>query len=186
MKKVIAIVGMPGAGKSEAAAFFQQKGFPILRFGDINEQIIKEEGLERTPENEKNIREKIRRELGMDAIAQKMLPKIKDALRSESSFIILDGLYSWEEYLYVQKNIQELSLLCIYAKPSLRYERLQNRKVRPFTLEEAKDRDISEIESTNKGGPIAIADYLIKNETTKEDLYNELEMFLHTLQHDSY
>jgi len=62
MKKVIAIVGMPGAGKSESAAYFQKKGMPILRFGGVIEDGLKEEGIERTSESEKTYREKIRKE----------------------------------------------------------------------------------------------------------------------------
>lgn len=182
MKKVIAIVGMPGAGKSEAAAFFHEKNMPVLRFGSIVEAYIEKEGLERTAETEKYIREKVRKELGMAAIAIEMLPKIQEALTGPSSVVILDGLYGWEEYIYLQKNIKNLILLCIYAQPSIRYVRLRARKVRSFTPEEARNRDINEIESTNKGGPIALADYLVKNEMTKEALFTDLESFLDQLQ----
>ncbi len=184
MKKVIAIVGMPGAGKSEAANFFSEKGASILRFGTIIEEGIKEESLERTPETESYYREKIRKELGMAAVAIKMLPKIQNALDSESQ-VILDGLYSWEEYVFLKDKISSLLLLCIYAKPSIRYERLHDRKVRSFTKEEARARDINELEKTNKGGPIAFSDYLIKNETTREDLHQALDTFVSTLNHDS-
>lgn len=175
MKPVIAIVGMTGAGKTGAANFFKEKGMTVLWFGSVIVERIENEGLLVNPQNETNYREKIRKELGMAAVAIKMLPKIKKALEEKKN-IVLDGLYSWEEYIYLRKEIPSLFLLCIYASPKIRYERLSIRKERNFTPEESRERDISEL-SFNKGGPIAIADYLIKNETTKEDFQKELENF---------
>ena len=174
--RVIAIVGMTGSGKSEAGAYFKNKDFTVLRFGGVIDDGIKAEGLPWTPENNVYFRKKIRDELGMAAVAILMLPKIKQAI-TEKKNIILDGLYSWEEYLYLKKYIPQLFLLCIYAMPSIRYARLEKRPDRPFSKEEAIRRDITEIEDTNKAGPIVIADYLIKNESSKEDLIKELDIF---------
>lgn len=184
MKKLIlAIVGMPGAGKTEASNFFKAKNFETLRFGSVIDERIKEEGLPWSPENNNYYRQKIRKELGMAGVAVKMMPKIEEALL-EKTDIVLDGLYSWEEYNYLKKKIPNLILLCIYARPAIRYKRLFERKERIFTLEEARKRDVDELETTNKGGPIAISDYLIKNETTKEDLCKELENYLDKLRND--
>ncbi|MGH7245652.1 MAG: AAA family ATPase [Candidatus Levyibacteriota bacterium] len=176
MKTVIAIVGMPGSGKSEAANFFKEKGFPVLRLGAVIEEGIQEEGLSQTPENEEYYRQKIRKEFGQDAVAKKILPKALQALEN-SKLVILDGLYSWEEYIFLKNHIEKLVLLCIYASPAVRYQRLVSRKERMFDEEDAKKRDMNEIETLNKGGPIAMADYLIHNETTKEDLQKALETF---------
>lgn len=179
MKLVIAIVGMAGAGKTRAATFLSDKGFEVFRFGSIIDDGLKEEGLEWTAENNAYYREKIRKDLGMAAVAIKMMPKIRKAIE-ENKKIVLDGLYSWEEYVYLKKEIPDLFLLCIYASPKIRYERLSVRKERSFTPEESRQRDVSELD-LNKGGPIAIADYLIKNEDTKESFQQELEKFLLTL-----
>lgn len=102
-KKVLAIVGMPGAGKTRAANFFKEKKFKVFRFGSVIDDGLKSEGLPWTPENNTYYREKIREELGMAAVAIKMLPKIEESL-SKGEKIILDGLYSWEEYLYLQSK----------------------------------------------------------------------------------
>lgn len=177
MNKIVAIVGMPGAGKTETGNFFSEKGFEKLYFGSVIIDGLKAEGLERTAENEKKYREKIRKEFGMGAIAIKMLPKIEDAIK-RSKNIVLDGLYSWEEYKILKERIPSIIVLCVYAKPELRYKRLSERKERSHTEKETKKRDIDEIEGTNKGGPIAIADYLVKNEGSKKELYSELEKFL--------
>jgi len=183
MNKIIAIVGMPGAGKSEASNFFIKKGFERVYFGSVIVEGLQEEGLIRNAENESIYRKKIRQELGMNAVAIKLLPKIKKAIEEDKN-IILDGLYSWEEYTFLKKEIPSLFLLGIYARPSVRHKRLSERKERAFTEEEAEKRDIDEIVNTNKGGPIAASDYLIINQGSKEEFVKELELFLDLLQND--
>jgi len=164
-KLIIAFVGMPGAGKSEAASFLSQKGIPFIRFGEITDEGLREAGLPINPDNERFYRKKLREELGMAAYAIKSKPKIEEALR-ENRVVAIDGLYSWEEYVYLKGYFPELVLVHIFAEPPIRYERLSKRAIRPLSPSEARARDVSEIEDLNKGGPIAIADYLIKNNSS--------------------
>ena len=96
MNKIIAIVGMCGSGKSVASELLEQKGYKKVYFGGVTMEKLKEKGLEVTPENEKMMREKLREDLGMGAFAKILLPKIKEL--SEKENVVLDGLYSWDEY----------------------------------------------------------------------------------------
>lgn len=178
--KLIAIVGMPGAGKSLAADFFRSKGIVVLRFGDQTDIGLKEAGLERNEKNERWYREKLRKELGMVAMAIKIEPRILEAAKINAT-IVLDGLYSWEEYIYLIDKFPQLQLLCIYAPATIRYQRLSIRPVRPLTQETARGRDIAELENLNKGGPIAMADYLIKNERSQEHLQQKLKKYYSTI-----
>ena len=52
------------------------------------------------------------------------------------------------------------------------------RPERPFNLDEIKERDRSEIENLEKGGPIAGADYYILNNGSIEDMENRLKEIL--------
>jgi dephospho-CoA kinase len=174
--KLIALVGMPGAGKSVAAEFFKSKNIPILRFGDQTDIGLAENGLIKNEKNERWYREKLRKDLGMAAMAIKIEPRILH-IAAENKIIVLDGLYSWEEFFYLKKRFPGIILLCIYAPPMIRYHRLAVRKIRPLTLEEASARDVAEIEHLNKGGPIAIADYMIKNDQNERLFTQELEKF---------
>lgn len=180
MPNTIAIVGMSGSGKSIAADYLKEKGFTSIRFGSVVDDAILQAGLPWTPENNVIFRKKVREE-GMNAVAVRLYPKIVEAQEGNSK-VLLDGLYSWEEYTYLSEKIPDLVLLCIYARPEIRYERLSTRKERPFTKEEARRRDITEIEDINKGGPIAIADYLIENEGSLEDYQKKIDNFLLWLQ----
>jgi len=179
MLRLIAIVGMAGSGKSVASAFFRSKGVPVLRFGDQTDIGLKEAGFPRTEEHERAYREKIRAQLGMAAMAIKIEPRIIEAAK-ENQLVVLDGLYSWEEYVYLKEKFPHIQLLCIWTSTKMRYERLSARKIRPLTAEEARARDSAEIENLHKGGPIAIADYLIVNDADEASFQRNLEVFYGT------
>lgn len=178
---ILAVVGMPGSGKSAATHYLHTKGIPVVRFGDITDVGLAEKNLPLTPENEKTFREAIRQELGMDAYAKKAKPKIEKLLET-NKIIAIDGLYSWEEYVFLKKLFPQLLLIHMYVEPKIRYERLVTRKVRPLTPDEARARDIAEIENLHKGGPIAIADHIIENETDMADLTGKIDALLHRLE----
>lgn len=177
-KTILAVIGMPGSGKSEVVTYLQEQGIPVLRFGKLTDDGLTKEGLAINPDNEKTFREKLRAELGMAAYAVKAKPQIDELLEAKE-VVAIDGLYSWEEYVYLKASYPGLVLIHVYAEPQKRYERLAKRTVRPLTSEEARQRDIAEIEKLNKGGPIAIADYLIENNgATKEALQQKIEALL--------
>ncbi len=166
---LISIVGMAGSGKSEVASIFEKNGFRRLRFGDITDEEIRKRKLELNEENERLVREQLRKEYGMAAYAKLNLPKI-DALLKKTN-VVIDGLYSWEEYLLLKELYgDEFKLVAVWASPHTRHNRLNSRANRPLTHEEAAARDKSEIENSNKGGPIAVADFTIINESTFKEL----------------
>jgi dephospho-CoA kinase len=177
---VVSIVGMAGSGKSEAARVFERNGFKKIRFGDITDDEIKKRGLQLNEENERVVRHQLRREHGMAAYAMLNLPRIDAAL--ESSNVVVDGLYSWEEYTLLKgKYGDSFHTVAVWASPPTRYGRLAKRKIRPLTAEEAASRDVAELEKTNKGGPIAMADFTIINESSLADLEKETEKALAAL-----
>lgn len=162
-RKVIAIVGMCGSGKSEVSKYLEKLGLIKIRFGDITDKFLQKQKLPRTEKNERKIRENLRKKYGMAAYAILNIKNIKHSLRHYD--VILDGLYSWEEYLYLKKIFkEELITILVHASPETRYSRLMRRKERPLTLKESMTRDTTEIENINKGGPIAMADFVIVNE----------------------
>lgn len=162
MNKIIAIVGMCGVGKSVACELLESKGYKKVYFGGVTMDKLKEANLEVNPENEKMIRENLRKELGMAAYAIVLLPKIEKL--AQESDVVLDGLYSWDELKVLKEKFgDQIKVISVIADKTIRYERLAKREVRPLTNEEAKKRDIAEIENLAKGGPIAYADYYIFN-----------------------
>jgi len=173
MKNIIAIVGMCGSGKSIASDYFENIGYKKIYLGGITMDKLKEENLEVNPENEKMMREKLRREYGMGAYALLSIPKIEELIKTDN--VVLDGLYSWDELKILNEKYPNIKVISIVVDKKTRYERLTTREIRPLTNEEAEKRDIAEIENVAKGGPIAFADYYILNNDNMENYNKELE-----------
>ena len=179
--RVVALVGMPGSGKSEVAYVFVKSGFKRIRFGDITDEAVRQRGLELNEDSERLVREDLRRHHGMAAYAILNLPRIREALKKTD--VIVDGLYSWEEYKYLKEKLEgNLITVAVWAPPPLRYERLAGRTIRPLTLEQARSRDYAEIENVNKGGPIAIADYMIINDGTIDSLVQQTDKIIRLIK----
>ena len=177
--KIIAFVGMCGSGKSTAIEVLTKQNIPKVYFGGVILNAIKEAGLEITPENEKRFREELRQKEGKDFIVNRVVKDTKSLIEAGQKRVVLDGLYSWTEYKILRKEFQhELTVVAIIAPKLVRRKRLANRKERPFTMQESAERDKTEIENLEKGGPIAIADYYIDNSGTIEELQQNVKMLL--------
>lgn len=173
--RAVALVGMPGAGKSICAEYLEQKGFYKFRFGQIVVDEVAQRGLPLTPSTERIVRESLRDAEGINAIAQRALPYLTDALEQHQT-IIIDGLYGFGEYKLLNAQLgASMIVLCITCDRALRYARLTERPERPLTVVEAIERDFREIDHLEKGGPIAIADYTLINNGTAEALLQTLE-----------
>jgi len=179
--KVVSIVGMTGAGKSEVARVFEASGFIRIRFGDVTDEEIEKRGLELNEESERYVREVLRKQHGMSAYARLNLPRIDSALKH--SDVVIDGLYSWEEYTFLKGYYgEDFYVIAVWASPRTRYARLSTRLNRCLTLEEAASRDKAEIENINKGGPIAMSDFTIINESSLENLETETKRIISVLR----
>jgi dephospho-CoA kinase len=187
MNKLVAIVGMTGSGKTEAADYLGKKGFHFLRMGQITLDEVKKRGLAPTEENERPIREEFRRVHGMGAFAILNLQRI-DLLLKQGN-VVIDNLMSWEEYkVFEEKYKESFFCIAIIASPKVRYARLAGRKYDPVkdpkmrhreaTYEQARSRDFAEIEKIDKGGPIAMAHFAIINEGAREELFVHLDRLL--------
>ncbi|MEN9327546.1 MAG: hypothetical protein RI947_354 [Candidatus Parcubacteria bacterium] len=173
-KAIIAIVGLPGAGKTEASDFFEKKGLPVISFGKVINDYIDKHGLHHTEDVHKKIRTEIREKYGKEAMAVLNETKIKKALK-KNMIVVIDGMRSWEEYLFLKKNMPDVQIriLCLFADKTLRYKRISGRKYRATLFGELRDTD--ELTGTNMGNTLAFADYLVKNNFSVEELHDKLE-----------
>lgn len=173
-KSIIAVVGLPGAGKTETAQFFEKKGLPIISFGKIINDYIDQHNLPHSEEEHNKIRTQLRKEQGMEVFAKLNEQKIKEALEN-NPIIIIDGMRSWEEYAYLKQHLEDIDIyiLAIYADKGIRYKRIQGRESRNELF--GVERDISELMVTNMGPTIAFSDFLVKNNFSKQDLEDKLE-----------
>ena len=177
MNKAVAVVGMCGSGKSVLCSYFTNMGWDSVYFGGVAVSQLKKNGTPVNEANERAIRESLRRELGMGAFAIILKDEILDKLQRGN--VVLDGLYSWSEYVILKELLGDnLVVLAVVTNSGIRKQRLQSRTVRPLTAEMVDSRDVAEIENAEKGGPIAKADYYIINNGTEQQLKSQFDDFM--------
>jgi dephospho-CoA kinase len=179
--KIIALVGMPGAGKGTCTDYISQKyGVPLIHFGNMVYEEVQRRGLDNV-KDEKFVREDMRKQGGPAVLAHHVARNVEQALNGGANGIVLDGLYSWSEYKYLHEKFgDQLLTIAVAAPRAVRYERVVNRKDghRQYTEQQVKERDIAEIENLEKGGPIAFADYTLVNDGAADELLRQLEKIL--------
>lgn len=177
MNKAVAVVGMCGSGKSVLCSYFTELGWQCVYFGGVAVSQLKRQGLPVTEANERAVRENLRKQLGMGAFAIVLKDEIMSKLAQSN--VVLDGLYSWSEYLILKQLLgDDLVVLAIVTNSGIRKQRLAGRKVRPLTAEMVDSRDIAEIENSEKGGPIAKADYYVLNNGSEQQLKAQFDEFM--------
>ena len=181
--KIVAVVGMSGSGKSVVVDHLTSKGYPKVYFGGMIYKEMAKRGVERTPDSERDFREMIRETEGNDWVVRQVIDEVHDLMRAGQKRIVLDGVYSWTEYKTLKHEFPGmLTFVAIVVDKKLRYKRVAVRPDRPFNTEEIVERDRSEIENLEKGGPIAGADYYILNNGTVSDMEKNLQKILDEIE----
>jgi len=177
--KIIAFVGLTGSGKSTAVEYLTNKGYPRVYFGGVILDEVKKRGLELTQENEQPVREKLRAQEGKDFVAKRIISQIHDLVSAGQHRIVADGIYTWTEYKTLKHEFPgELTVVAVVSTKNLRKQRMAKRPLRPLTSTEVDKRDWAEIENIEKGGPIAIADYFIMNNSDETYFQEKIEEIL--------
>ena len=183
--KIIAVVGMSGSGKSVVVDYLTEKGFPKVYFGGMIYKEMKRRGIEITAdgESEKRFREMIRETEGKDWVVKQVIEEAKNLINAGQKRIVLDGLYSWTEYKILKKEFRgQLTVLAVVVPKALRHFRVGKRPERPFNTKEIQERDRSEVENLEKGGPIAMADYYVLNDESVAKLHDDVDVILDRIE----
>ena len=178
--RIIALVGLAGSGKSSAVEYLTEKGFPKVYFGGVIYKAMDEAGIEKTWDNQQKFREEIRQREGKDFVIKRVIKNIRDLINAGQNKIVLDGLYTWSEYKILKHEFPgQVVVIAIVTPKHLRYQRMAKRPARPMQPHEVDQRDWSEIENLEKGGPIAIADYFVINDGNLDQLHQKIDAVTH-------
>jgi dephospho-CoA kinase len=177
-KTVIVVVGMPGAGKSLASSVAAKRRVPVFVSGDIIREEAKRRNLSPSKENLGRLMLKIREEEGMGAVAKRLAPLIE---KIDGNIFVYEGARNIEEIEELNKKYR-VFIIAIHASPESRYRRLlkRGRSDRPRNWADFRERDERELK-VGVGKLIAIADRVVENEDTKNDLKRRTARLLKTL-----
>ena len=175
--KILVTTGMPGSGKEELLDCCVSRGAKVIRMGDMVREKAKEFGLELTDSNVGNLANEERKRYGMDIWAKRTIPYVGGDL------VAIDGTRGPDEIKAFKKAFgDKLKIVAVHASPSTRFARLRSRgrPDSPTDLAEFEKRDLRELE-WGLGNAIALADYLIVNEGSLEELRSEIDSLLERL-----
>lgn len=123
---IIGFVGLPGSGKSEAAAVAEEHDIPVVTMGDVIRAECRERGLDPATDHGQ-VAQALREENGPAAIADRSLPIIESKLE-DSETVVVDGIRSDVEVDRFEEAFGErFRLVCIEAPFETRKDRLDLR-----------------------------------------------------------
>ncbi len=178
--KLIAFVGMPASGKSEAAAISRLLGTPVINMGDIVREETARRGLPPTDENIGGTGTALRKKEGMDAIAKRCVPRISGL---DSQVAVIDGIRNIDEVNYFKSQFgSDFKLIAIHAPFEVRFERVKKRARSDDTVNtnELKRRDERE-KGWGLDKAIENADIDITNTGSIEKFRKQIEELLATI-----
>lgn len=173
---VICVVGMPASGKGVVAKEAEKMGLPVIVMGDIVREETVKRGLPLTPQNLNMVAKDLRDREGEDVIAKRCVEKIR---KIRSDVIIVDGVRSLKELERYKRDLGKTVTIAVHASPQVRFKRIlgRNRPGDPKSWNEFVKRDLIEL-SFGLGNVIALADYMIVNEGTIEELRETVKKLL--------
>ncbi len=145
--KIIAFVGLPLSGKSTASSVAREMGIPVVVMGDVVREEVKKRGLPLTDENAGKVANELREREGMDAIAKRCIPRIREL---DSDVVVVDGIRGIAEVDRFRKTFgNDFILIAIESPAEMRLERARKRGREDDrsikTMEDLKRRDEREI-----------------------------------------
>jgi len=178
--KLIAFVGMPGSGKSEASTVARTMKIPVVSMGDVVREEAAKRGLPPTDENIGGIGTELRKDEGMDVISKRCVPKIRT---HGGDVVVIDGTRNIEEVNYFKKQFGiDFKLVAINAPFDLRFERVKKRARSDDMkgIEELKRRDERE-KGWGLDNAMELADITLKNTGSLKEFQDEIRNLLRTI-----
>ncbi len=155
--KIIALTGMPGAGKDALLKFLEEleldveivrpkefvkkemqgqslltdfskvKKFASVYMGKAIKDKMQEEQVPITSESVREFATNLRKAMGYDIVARLCVPAIEVSIKSGRT-VIIEDIKGWDEVKFFRKHFGEnFALIAIHTPPHIRFQRAQNR-----------------------------------------------------------
>jgi len=179
---LIGLTGKNGSGKGEVAKFLEESGYQFYSLSDVVRDEIVSRGLKVTRENLINVANEMRATYGAGILAEKVLRKI-----GPDAHAVVDSIRNPFEVEALRRS-RGFYLLSIESDPKIRFERIKARKREsdPKTYEnflklEAREAQSDDPVTQQLNRTIAMADATVENNSTMEDLYEQIRQVVQAL-----
>jgi len=173
---IIGLTGKSGSGKTEVCNYLKLKGFKCYSLSDILREELKSRGQKISKENLINLGNQLREKFGSGILAKRVIEKMND------EDLVIDSIRNPSEIKEFRKK-KDFILLGITAPLEVRYKRFQSKKKEDELsfeefkrLEKTENSDLPSNQQLNKC--LEMADVIIENEGTIEELHEKLDNFL--------
>jgi dCMP deaminase len=170
---IIGVSGPNGAGKTAVVEFLKERSFVGFSLSDVIREELSRRGIGETRERMIEMGRKIRRAEGADALARRVLGRIR-----EDRNYVIDSIRHPTEVEALRSAGGRFRLLWVDADDSVRLERMRSRgRVGdPSSLSELKALEARETRAEEEGGQEleavrAMADEVVMNDGSSEDLF---------------
>ena len=145
--QVIAIVGLPGSGKSEAAAVAKNLGIPVVTMGDVIRAAVRERELDVNEDTMGRVATDLRETGGNAAVAKRSIPLLEE-YANDNDIVLVDGIRGIAEVEQFEKAYGDnFRLVSIEVPFETRLARIRERGRDPNaeSEEDLRERDAREL-----------------------------------------
>lgn len=180
---ILGLTGKNGSGKGEAAEFLKKLGYHYHSLADVVREELTSRGVEVTRDALIKTANELRATFGASVLAERVLAK----LDPEKNYVI-DSIRNPFEVEALRRGRKDFHLTAIEADPRIRFERLKNRNREndpqsydDFLKLEAQEAGSNDPATQQLNRTIELADAIVENNTTLEDLQEEARQVLRAL-----
>ncbi|MBI2930631.1 MAG: AAA family ATPase [Planctomycetes bacterium] len=176
---IIGLTGRNAAGKGAAADYLKTKGFTYHSLSDVIREEVRSRGLEPTRDNLIATGRELRARYGTGYLAEKIMERLEPGHNT-----VVDSFRHEDEVAGFRKA-SEFHLLAIQANPEIRFERIRKRgrENDPKTYDQFMELEKMEAtslqaEGQNLTATEALADHIVQNNGTLEELHRALSALI--------
>ena len=184
-KIAIGLVGPIASGKGTVIKILSEKEYSSYSLSDRIREEIKSRGMEITRDTLNTVSNELRENIGTDVWAKRTAELIE---KENPEFVVIDAIRNPAEISYLKEKLG-IKIIGIIANQARRYEWFHARTTNTAgvsTWEEFKELDDKELKQTGDHKQqvaecLELADIIIDNNGTIEDLKHKVEDYVQTL-----
>jgi len=183
---LIGLTGKNGSGKGEVARFLIESGYQFYSLSDVVRDEVRLQGHDVTRENLIVAANEMRSRLGAGVLAERILQKV-----GPDAHAVIDSIRNPFEVEALRRR-KDFHLISVEADPKVRFERTKarNRENDPQTYEEfleleAREAQTNDPTTQQMNRTAAMADAVIENDGTIEDLREQVRQVIKALAANS-